>query len=200
MKAGRSIKFVLVASIALAASAVRLHADSPSTQAAAAKKIIPAFAAMQYYDDNCAHCHGSGGSFYGPTLGNDLTDAGLIKKCHMMAMGPGNSPTADSENLVVTAYHRALIMRTLFVSVTDIESNQWTGEVSPGAKVTIHAAGRMIQAAVTDWTWTAALPAGVNQTDVKIEVELNGKHTTLDPIVSAYSNTTPLPPPDQRHK
>jgi len=193
------ICFFATAIMLLFAGVIRLRADAPASQPSS-KPFVPAFAAMQYYDDNCAHCHGPQGSFYGPTLGNDLTDDGLIAKCQAMAVGPGAAPISDEENLVLTAYHRALILRTPFVSVTGISSNQWSGEVSPGAKVHIHPGTGSIEAAVTGWNWTANLPASTKMSDVSIQVDLRGKQTTLKPAVSAYSHTTPLPPADQRHK
>jgi len=179
---------------------VHLRADAPASQPSSSKAFVPAFAAMQYYDDNCAHCHGPQGSFYGPTIGNDLTDDGLIAKCHAMAVGPGAAPISDDENLVLTAYHRALILRTPFLSVTDISANQWSGEVSPGGKVSIHFGNSTIEAAVTGCNWKATLPVGTKLSDVSIQVDLHGKQTTLKPALSAYSHTTPLPPQDQRHK
>jgi hypothetical protein len=175
--------------------------EIPSTQSSASTRPFKvAFEAMTYYDQSCAHCHGPQGSFYGPTLGNDLTDDGLIKKCHAMAAGPGNSPLSDEENLVETAYHRSLIMHTPFVSVTDMSGSQWSGETTPGAAVVLHVAGKSIQGAVTDWNWTASLPVGTQTPDVTIEATVKNKTTTLKLSDLAYSNSSPLPPKDQRHK
>ncbi len=173
----------------------------PATTAAAVtppSAFAPAFAAMTYYDQSCANCHGPHGSFYGPTLGNDLTDAALVLKCRDMAKGPGNSPLEADENLVVTAYHRSLIRRTPFVSVTGVADGQWAGEATAGSTVTLRFNGRSVAATLDGWNWTATVPAGTEPKAVVIEAVLGGKSTELHPATAAWSDTTPLSPPDQR--
>ncbi len=169
-----------------------------TTAAAAPGPFVPAFAAMTYYDQSCANCHGPHGSFYGSTLGNDLTDAGLVQKCRDMAKGPGNSPLEADENLVVAAYHRSLIRRTPFLSVTDAATSQWTGEATAGAAVTLRVNGRPVVAALDGWNWTAVVPAGTDPAAVLITATLNGKTAELHPAAAACSDTAPLPPPEQR--
>ena len=155
---------------------------------------------MDYYDTSCAHCHGPYGSFYGPTLGNDLTDDALKKKCHSMEVGPAGSPISDTQNDVVVAYHRSLILRMPYVSVTDTSTPQWAGEVTPAAKMILDLPTVMIPVVVTDFTWTATLPPNTNPADVTVEAELKGKVTTLKLRDFAFSSTAPLPPPGQRHR
>jgi hypothetical protein len=193
------LQYIAWTSGLLMASAAALS-QRAATEPSSAKTVAPAFAAMSYYSDNCAHCHGPQGSFYGPTLGNDLTDDGLIKKCHAMSVGPGNAPIAGDENLVVTAYHRALILRTPYLSITDIRPGQWSGEVTPNAKVILQFPHERIEASVTDWNWTADVPAGANPAEVILQADVNGKETILRLADSSYSSTTPLPPPNQRRK
>jgi hypothetical protein len=158
----------------------------------------PAFAAMDYYDQNCAHCHGPEGAFYGPTLGNDLTDAGLVKEVRDMANGPGNAPIKEEEIAAETAYHRSLIMRVPYVAITEKTPARWTGEATPGATITLIAGNQKIPATLTDWTWTADLPAGIDPQTIRVEAELAGKTTTLQAAEASYSSTTPLPPAKDR--
>jgi len=164
------------------------------------KSYVLAFPAMTYYDQSCAKCHGPEGSFYGPTLGNNLTDAQLIAKCRAMEAGPAGAPISEQANQAVVAYHRALIMRRPFVSLTQLTSGQWGGEASTDAKVTVHIAGRSIPADTTDWNWIATVPPGANPADATIDAQVDNKTTTLHLAQSPYSGTDPLPPAGQRHK
>jgi hypothetical protein len=156
---------------------------------------------MAYYDQNCAHCHGPQGSFYGPTLGQKLSDKELQQNVDFMASGPGNAPLTPDQLAAETAFHRALIMRNPFVSVTQegMDGN-WAGETMPDANVTLTVGKQQIVATLDDSGWNAQLPAGTKPSDVKITAESNGATTTLLPSQASYSNTTPLPPPGQRPK
>jgi hypothetical protein len=161
----------------------------------------PAFAAMEYYDTNCAHCHGPQGSFYGPTLGQDLTDGQLQKAVDAMASGAGNSPLAADQLPVETAFHRALIMRKPFLSVTQMgDDGQWAGEAMPDSKVIIHIGKQEIEATSDDYNWTAQVPRGTKPLDVTITAVRKGATTTLLPAEATYSNQTAIPPVAQRPK
>jgi hypothetical protein len=200
------LAFVFAAALGTAVAGVFVLDAAPvattsaATQPTSRGAITPAFAAMDYYDQSCAKCHGPGGSFYGPTLGNDLTDDGLIDKCKAMAVGPGNAPLTDAENAVETAYHRSLILRSPFLSITSITLGQWDGEVTDGAKVTIQLPNQTIEAQVTGFTWTARIPADTDPAIATLQAQLNGKTTTLKPARSSYSHTASLPPADHRPK
>ena len=158
----------------------------------------PAFAAMDYYDQSCAHCHGPQGSAYGPSLGKDLDDKGLIKVVRDMADGPAQAHLEEPDVLTETAFHRALMLGTPYLSVTAMKGTEWSGEVMPDAKVTITLAGKTIAAKITDWNWTATLPANTNPADVTITAILANKTTTLHPSESTYSHRAAVPPPSDR--
>lgn len=196
---------MLLAALTFAVAGCRHDATPPATQnvavaAPTAKAYALAFPAMTYYDQSCAKCHGPDGSFYGPTLGNNLTDAQLIAKCRAMEAGPASAPISERDNQAVVAYHRALIMRRPFVSLTQLTKGQWGGEASTDAKVTVHVAGQSIPADSTDWNWVATVPPGTNPADATIEAQVDNKTTTLHLGQSAYSDTDPLPPAGERHK
>jgi len=178
------------------------RAQTPSPAATAPTTApAPAFAAMAYYDQNCAHCHGPEGTFYGPTLGQDLTDAQLQKKVDFMANGPGNAPLAADQLPVETAFHRALIMRRPFLSVTQIDAKgAWAGESMPDSKVIIHIGTKEIEATCDDYDWTAQVPPGTKPSDVTITALHKGATTTLNPGESMYSSTSSLPPASARPK
>jgi hypothetical protein len=157
-----------------------------------------AFAAMDYYDTSCARCHGPEGSAYGPSLGRDLDDKGLIKVVRDMADGPAQAHLEEPDVLTETAFHRALMLGTPYLSVTSIKGDEWSGEVMVDAKVTVTFHGKTITAKVTDWNWTATLPPNTDRAAVTITATLAGKTTTLHPAEATYSSTAPIPPPKDR--
>jgi hypothetical protein len=171
----------------------------PATQPAARE---PAFGAMAYYDQSCSNCHGPQGSFYGPTLGKNLTDAKLRQVVKDMAEGPGNAPLQPDQVDCETAFHRALILRTPYVSLTTMSHEQWAGEAMPGATVTVQIAGRKLTAAMDDWNWTVSIPTGIEATpaNATITAELDGKTTTLNPAKHMYSHVEALPPLAERKR
>ncbi|MGN6367516.1 MAG: hypothetical protein ACTHN5_04575 [Phycisphaerae bacterium] len=199
------VAYVLAGAAALSTAALLLVAAdaapavSPATLPAERPVNAPAFAAMTYYDNDCAKCHGPEGASYGPSLGRHLDDAGLIKACADMAAGPSQDPIQGRDLDTETAFHRALIMGNPYLSVTAIDGDKWSGEVMVDAKVTIHVGGREISADVSDWNWTATLPAGTRPGDVTITAEVDGRTTTLHPAQAMYSNTDPIPPPEKRN-
>ncbi|HEY3836187.1 MAG TPA: hypothetical protein VGL72_06430, partial [Bryobacteraceae bacterium] len=82
---------------------------APATLPASRPANALAFAAMTYYDNDCAKCHGPQGASYGPSLGRHLDDAGLIKVTADMAAGPSQDPIHGRDLDTETAFHRALI-------------------------------------------------------------------------------------------
>jgi hypothetical protein len=207
MKPESALKLILFAglfSLLMLGAAMNLRADapaSPTTSPTTSPVPSTAFAAMAYYDQNCAHCHGPQGSFYGPTLGQALTDPQLNKAVNDMASGAGNAPLAPDQLPVETAFHRSLVMRNPYVSVTQMQDDgKWAGETMPDAKVVITIGEKRIEATSDDSGWNAQLPAGTKASNVKITAELNGVTTTLDPSQESYSNSQPLPPPGHRPK
>jgi hypothetical protein len=140
---------------------------------------MPAFEAITYYDAHCANCHGPQGSFYGPTLGKNLTDAQLVKVINDMANGPAMSPIDESQLAAETAYHRAIMAGEPYVSVTKITEAELSGEVMPDAKVTVKIGAKEIDAKVEDAVWVAAIPAGTKVSEVTIVAVRNKRETTL---------------------
>jgi len=192
----------MATAVALMEACAETPAASPTAamQAVAATSHAPAFAAMNYYDESCARCHGPQGAFYGPSLGGDLDDKGLVKEVRDMADGPAQATLKPEEVEIETAFHRALIVGTPYLAVTDITGDKWTGEVMPDAKVTVAVGDKKIAAKVDESNWTAELPAGTKIEDVVITAELEGKKTVLKPAESMYSHREHILPPDERKK
>ncbi len=175
------------AALAALAAAPAPPATTPSTQ----KGFTGAFKAMAYYDDACRRCHGPQGSFYGSELGKGLSDAQLKDIVDKMATGPGNSPLEKDQLEVETAFHRALVAGTPYVSVTELEGEKIAGEVMPEAKVTLKIAGKEIAAKVEDQSWSVTIPSGTRPADITIVAELKGKKTELALKSRTFSHPAP---------
>ncbi|HUB25744.1 MAG TPA: cytochrome c [Tepidisphaeraceae bacterium] len=197
------ITLAIATAAVLTAALFSVGASTAPTTAPATLPAAPAFAfaAMDYYDQSCARCHGPEGASYGPGLGHNLDDAALVKMCHDMANGPSQNPINGRDLDTETAFHRALIMGNPFLSVTNIKGNVWSGEVMVDSTVTLHVGDQEISADVTDWNWTATLPDGATVANVTITATDtdDNKTTTLHPAQSMYSNTQPIPPPEKRN-
>jgi hypothetical protein len=159
-----------------------------------AAALAAAFAAIAYYDAACARCHGPQGSFYGAELGKHLTDAQLVKVINDMAEGPGAAPLTAAGLAAETAFHRAIIAGTPFLSVTKLDGATIAGEVTPDAAVSLSAGGKAITATVDGSTWQASLPPGTRPDALTLTAEREGKKTTL-PLSTGnrFSHSAPLP-------
>lgn len=163
------------------AAGIALNGQSsiqPSTVPATDFK--PAFAAMQYFDVNCARCHGPQGSFYGKEFGRHLSDEALTKVVHEMAEGPGNAPLKEDELKIVVAYHRSLIRGDPFISITARDNGILHGEATPASHITVD--GKPAQ--IEGFTWSA--PEG----NILI-AERDKKKTTLR-VRDRYSHQKPI--------
>ena len=110
-----------VAATAVAATADSASSSRMSTHAAAptAWKTTPdGFAPLSYFAANCARCHGPNGSFYGDSFARTRDDASLRQIVHDMAFGPAQAPIDDPKLEVLTAYHRSLIDKKPFLSLS----------------------------------------------------------------------------------
>lgn len=102
-----------------------------STHAAAQWKTTPdAFAPLSYFAANCARCHGPNGSFYGASFAKTRDEAGLHQIVHDMAFGPAQAPLDDAKLEVLVAYHRSLIDKKPFLSLSSVTSGS-VSSISP---------------------------------------------------------------------
>lgn len=158
-----------------------VRAESPAKEPAKEP-----FAAIAYFDANCARCHGPGGSFYGEGFGKTGVE-NLREVVDRMASGPGQAPIEGEALDREVAYHRAMIDKKPFVAVTDARGAK--GEVTPGSKVTVSTGAAEIVAKVEESTWTAELPAGTKLSQLTITAEKDGKKTVLKPAEKMYSHS-----------
>lgn len=152
------------------------------------------FAPIDYFDRNCARCHGNYGTNYGPTLAM-LPDAKLKQVIDEMASGPGQAPLDELQLERETAYHRSLRDGKPFVAVTKINEQpdglMLSGEVTPDTKLSIQAGADQSTLAILDrHTWRANLPAKTDLQTVRITAEKSGATSVVNLSESMFSHQT----------
>ena len=102
------------------------------------------FAPLDYFEEECASCHGAYGSFYGADFGKNLDDKALHEVVESMTAGPAQAPLETRDLEVLTAYHRALRDKKPFLVLVETKEENgqriWRGEVSPDATLTANGA------------------------------------------------------------
>ena len=157
-----------------------------------------AFAALDYYGNHCARCHGIEGANYDTQSLKKRDDASLHQVIKEMAAGPGQAPLEEEQAKVETAWHRALIENQPFVSVTEIvradDQIQIKGEATSDATILlscITAPDAPQVLAVRDGvTWSAQLPANVDLSTLQVLAERGDVKTTLKLDGDGYSHGT----------
>ncbi|HEX8236235.1 MAG TPA: hypothetical protein VF600_09790 [Abditibacteriaceae bacterium] len=192
---------LLLAAPTASESYIALEAGA-STQENAAQQhsagvAVSEFAPMSYFENNCARCHGSYGSFYGEGFGKGLSDSKLRQVVHDMAAGPGNAPVTEPQLDALTAYHRSLIDGKPFLIINAAREEEnaprtLQGETTPDSQISVRWQGGSAAATVEGYTWTAKLPAEIDWSKVEIVAQKSETQTTLKAGESEYSHRAPL--------
>src|SRR2546425_5662950 len=94
------------------------------------------FSALEYFQNQCARCHGDYGAAYGPGFGAKLSDERLREVVMEMAEGPGQAPLTGAQLDVQTEFHRALRDHRPFAAVVSwTNDGVLTGEALPESKL-----------------------------------------------------------------
>lgn len=144
---------------------------------------------IRYFEDHCARCHGSFGSFYGEEFGKELSDEKLQEAVKMMAEGPAGAPIQGESLSAQVAFHRALIRKEPFVAWTGRSATELWGEVTEHAKVQVRFGKRLQSASVKGSEWRVKVPAQANAQTAQVIATWKGKQTTLLLQQSAYSHS-----------
>lgn len=167
----------LVTGVLLCGAVLRAQTTAPQTTN---------FAPLDYFNDNCARCHGNYGSFYGKDFGKGKTDEQLAQVVKDMCDGPAQAPIAPHELEVLVAWHRALRDSKPFVASVHFDNSVLTGEATPGSSVSLETTtGEQSTVPLNGHKWSAGLPEGVQL--ARIRVETNGQATELDPRTTPYA-------------
>lgn len=155
-----------------------------TTPADPAASVAPA--AITYFQDHCASCHGPYARFAGPQYGRSLSDEALLRKIEEMAAGPGRSPLDAAGLAAQAAYHRSLVQGTPFVSLTAKTDDEARGEVTPGATVEVLAGGQSHAASVDGHRWSVR---GVGTIEKIVATASGGaRRTELDVTRAVFSH------------
>lgn len=97
------------------------------------------FAPLDYFEANCARCHGSYGAFYGEGFAKDKSDEQLRQIVKDMAEGPGNAPLDEKSLDILTTYHISLRDKKPFLVLVDRKDDNdfvvLSGEVTPDSRL-----------------------------------------------------------------
>lgn len=153
---------------------------------------------ISYFENHCARCHGSGGSFYGDDFARNLKhDSDLYHFVEEMAAGPGGAPLQDVNLEAQVAWHRSLVDKRPFLAWTGWSLFSLQGEITPESTVELHLGKTRIPAQVKGHTWTILLEPGTSNLDIlnkgSLVAEKNSQQTLLRLSESAFSHNQPLP-------
>ncbi len=131
--------------------------SSASTPAAATVFTATTFKPIDYFEAQCARCHGNYGSAYGVAFGGKKDDAQLNSKVSAMCSGPGMKPLKGQSLDILVAFHRSLIDKKPFVIVNGEMDGSWYGETTAGSTLEVPGAS---SPAITlnGHSWTLMLP------------------------------------------
>ena len=138
-------------------------------------------APMAYFEESCARCHGSLGSFYGDDFGRKLTPAAMRTVIKEMVEGPARSSLSDGALDVQTAFHLALARHEPFLAWTSVTSTTLQGEATPEATVTatrLNAADTTLTLHRDQWRWILPLPDGLSPADIELRATIPATSST----------------------
>lgn len=144
-------------------------------------------APIQYFETNCARCHGSYGRFFGDEFGKDLNEKQLRQTVLEMAAGPAKAPIDGEPLEVLIAFHRSLIRKEPFIVWVGESKMALWGEVSPGSKVQARFGKITVEASVKGNQWHVNVPKGASAKAV-LTARQGQKQTTLDLAKGSYSH------------
>jgi hypothetical protein len=135
----------------------------------------PVFAVLDYFQQNCAGCHGPYGKYYLPKLGDRHPGEQLRAILKEMADGPAQAPLEAAQLDQLVKYHESLSAGEPYVAVSDREGTTLRGEVSPENQVIIEVGETRIEAEVTGHTWEANLPGNVDAGEINVRVKADSE-------------------------
>jgi hypothetical protein len=114
----------------------------------------PALRPIEYFNLNCARCHGEDGSAYGEGFGAGYDEEGLRQIVREMCEGPGAAPIHGEEFEAQVALHQALAQGLPFAVITTFLPGHVIGECLPGTEVNLCWPGRSQAAEVSGRNWS----------------------------------------------
>lgn len=159
------------------------HAQTPAPAAKTpppiAGPVTTGFRALDYFQTNCARCHGDYGAAYGLEFGKNLTDRQLQDFVRDMAEGPAQAPLSDADLAVVTDFHRALRDGRPFGGVVAWKGGVLSGEALPGSTVSLELPGQTLDVPLDGNAWKIAVPADTPWAKATLRITRDKKETVI---------------------
>lgn len=163
----------------------RAQSPSPAKEAATGP-VTTGFKPLDYFQNQCARCHGDYGSAYGSEFGRNITDQQLRDFVRDMAEGPAQAPLGDADLAVETGFHRALRDGRPFAVVVAWKDGVLSGEAMPGSKITLELGGKALDVPLDGNAWKIAAPAGASWQAARLRVQKDKKETVIPLAAHAY--------------
>jgi len=159
-------------------AATQMPGDGPRTTG---------FQPLDYFQNQCARCHGDYGAAYGPTFGAKLTDENMRKVVGDMADGPAQSSLTPAALDAQTAFHKALRDKQTFVVVVAWSSEGvLSGEALPGTKLWLEIGGKKMDIPLDGHVWKIQLSPAPAWKETKLHAQKDGKETVIPLAERAY--------------
>lgn len=142
------------------------------------------FAPLDYFDANCARCHGPNGSFYGANFAKNLKDdAALRHVVQEMAEGPGNAPLSEADLEVLTDFHRSLRDGKPYLVLVSVQKSEkclvLRGEATPDATISLENGKEVLPVKLEGHSWSVSLPADFKFEKASLRAVKDGKESRV---------------------
>jgi len=173
---------VLLPAFALGVAAwvgLAISATPEETPSLEAGPMTTGFRPLDYFQNQCARCHGDYGAAYGKEFGKNLDDKQLEGFVRDMAEGPAQAPLGDADLVVETGFQRALRDGQPFGVVVAWKNGVLSGEATPGSKVSLSVEGRSIEIPLEGDSWKVSVPTGTAWKTALVHIRKDGKETAI---------------------
>jgi hypothetical protein len=157
--------------------------DAGSTKAG---PMVTGFAPLNYFQNQCANCHGDYGAAYGSEFGKNITEKQMNDFVRDMAAGPGQMPLNDADLAVETGFHRALQTSQPFGVAVAWEGGVLSGEALPGSTVSLEIDGKTEAVPLAGNAWKIAVPSGADWSKIQLRVQKDKKETVVPLATRAF--------------
>ncbi len=163
------MKVLALAALTLAPLAVIQAAPKPTN-----------FAPLDYFEENCARCHGPNGSFYGTEFGKGLKDDDALRHIvKEMAEGPGNAPLSPENLEILTDFHRSLRDGKPYIVVVEARKSEkcliLSGEATPDSQITLENGKEVVAVKLEGHKWSVAVPPNFDIEKASLRAVKEGK-------------------------
>ncbi len=154
-------------------------AGEGASVALTAPKTTAGFKPLDYFQNNCARCHGDYGTAYGSEFAKNITDEQLQTFVRDMAEGPAQAPLGDADLASETDFHRALRDGRPFGAAVTWKDGVLSGEATPGSLITLEIEGQTQNIPLKGNSWSVKVPSPLSWKTAKLRLSRVGKETVI---------------------